>query len=131
MSTGNSFKRYSLIVSCIILTIFVISISLLAVIVQIITFPFTSPEFFYHINCYIAFTIWRSLNFILFKVNGSPPSIDISFEGFPNGVNQNEIPEKESAIIVSNHISATDFYVIHAAALRRGMLGQIRYFLKV
>lgn len=40
------------------------------------------------------------------------------------------IPDEESALVISNHLSYSDFYLIHALAKRRGMLGRCRYFAK-
>ena len=117
--------------SCLIWALLIVGFSLLCGIFQIVAFVFTSSDTFYHLNCWIAFNIWKGLNFILFRLNGTPPSIEISLEGFPNSVNGKEMSEQESAVIISNHVSATDFYLIHEVALKMGMLGQVRYFLKV
>lgn len=42
-----------------------------------------------------------------------------------------ELPEGESAIVISNHVSWTDFYMIQALAIRAGMLGRCRWFAKI
>lgn len=41
-----------------------------------------------------------------------------------------DIPSNESALVISNHLSYSDFYLIHALASRRNMLGRCRYFAK-
>ncbi|RUP51307.1 acyltransferase-domain-containing protein [Jimgerdemannia flammicorona] len=41
-----------------------------------------------------------------------------------------EIPEEESAIVMANHRSWTDFYMIHSVAIRKKMLSNCKYFVK-
>jgi 1-acyl-sn-glycerol-3-phosphate acyltransferase len=41
------------------------------------------------------------------------------------------LPQGESAIVISNHVSWTDFYMIQALAVRAGMLGRCRWFSKI
>lgn len=36
------------------------------------------------------------------------------------------LPDKESAIVISNHRSWTDFYLLHSVAIRRGMLSNCK-----
>ncbi|KAI7856814.1 acyltransferase-domain-containing protein [Circinella umbellata] len=40
------------------------------------------------------------------------------------------IPQNESAIVISNHRSWTDFYLLHSVAIRRNMLSNCKYFVK-
>ncbi|KAI9024047.1 hypothetical protein DFJ74DRAFT_632105 [Hyaloraphidium curvatum] len=40
------------------------------------------------------------------------------------------IPDAESAIVFSNHVSFSDFLLIHSVAIRRGMLPNCKYFAK-
>ncbi|KAG9290917.1 hypothetical protein G9A89_011067 [Geosiphon pyriformis] len=40
------------------------------------------------------------------------------------------LPKNESAIVISNHRSFTDFYILHAVAVRANMLPHIKYFAK-
>ena len=42
-----------------------------------------------------------------------------------------DLPQGESAIVISNHVSWTDFYMIQALALRAGMLSRCRWFAKI
>ncbi|CAG8582077.1 32585_t:CDS:2, partial [Gigaspora margarita] len=41
-----------------------------------------------------------------------------------------KIPSNESAIVISNHQSFTDFYMLHSVAIRRNMLPHVKYFAK-
>jgi len=41
------------------------------------------------------------------------------------------LPNEESAIVIVNHRSSFDFYLIHALARRKNMLGYLKYFAKV
>jgi 1-acyl-sn-glycerol-3-phosphate acyltransferase len=41
--------------------------------------------------------------------------MDITFSG-------EELPRKENAIVISNHVSMIDFYLINAVAIRKGMI---------
>jgi 1-acyl-sn-glycerol-3-phosphate acyltransferase len=45
-------------------------------------------------------------------------------------ISGDEIPNLESALVISNHLSYSDFYLLHAVAIRKGMLGRCRYFAK-
>lgn len=45
-------------------------------------------------------------------------------------VSGDDVPSDESALVISNHLSYSDFYLIHALASRKGMLGRCRYFAK-
>ncbi|KAJ3284136.1 hypothetical protein HK104_010080 [Borealophlyctis nickersoniae] len=40
------------------------------------------------------------------------------------------IPEKENAIVFSNHVSWSDFYLLHSVASRKKMQGSCKYFAK-
>ncbi|CAD6587028.1 MAG: hypothetical protein TREMPRED_004628 [Tremellales sp. Tagirdzhanova-0007] len=40
------------------------------------------------------------------------------------------IPEGESAVIISNHLAYSDYYLVQALAVRAGMLGRCRYFVR-
>jgi 1-acyl-sn-glycerol-3-phosphate acyltransferase len=41
------------------------------------------------------------------------------------------LPEGKSAIVISNHVSWTDFYMIQALETRAGMLGRCRWCSKI
>jgi 1-acyl-sn-glycerol-3-phosphate acyltransferase len=78
------------------------------------------PNLVYDASSLVAGGIWRWIQLIFEKVNGAK----ISFSGDP-------LPKGESAIVVANHLSWSDFYMIQALALRAGMLGRCRYFAKI
>jgi 1-acyl-sn-glycerol-3-phosphate acyltransferase len=84
--------------------------------------PFTRivPNWTYDASSFLAYTVWNwvQLQFELF--NGAI----VTFSG-------DELPQQESAIVIANHVSWTDFYMIQALALRANMLGRCRWFAKI
>ncbi|KAI1329650.1 1-acyl-sn-glycerol-3-phosphate acyltransferase [Xylariaceae sp. FL0255] len=81
--------------------------------------PF-APTLVYHVSSTIAYSVWRWVQHIFEDSNGAK----IKFYG-------DSLPRKESAIVVSNHVTWADFYMIQALAMRSGMLGQCRWFAKI
>ncbi|KAI0482315.1 1-acyl-sn-glycerol-3-phosphate acyltransferase [Xylariaceae sp. FL0804] len=79
-----------------------------------------APNLAYRLSSWIAGSVWRWVQNIFQHCNGA----EIRFYG-------DSLPRKESAIVVSNHVSWTDFYMIQALALRAGMLGHCRWFAKI
>lgn len=77
------------------------------------------PTFTYNGSSYIASTVWSSIQRIFTHTNGA--RITTSGDSLPPG---------ESAIVVANHVSWTDFYMIQALAIKSGMLGRCRWFAK-
>ena len=77
------------------------------------------PNLVYSVSSKIAASVWRGIQTIFTRFNGA--RITISGSNLPPG---------ESAIVIANHISWTDFYMIQAAAIRSDMLGRCRYFAK-
>lgn len=77
------------------------------------------PRLVYDVSSSIASSVWSCIQTIFVRCNGA--CINISGDDLPVG---------ESAIIVSNHVAWSDFYMIQAVALRKGMLGRCRYFAK-
>lgn len=77
------------------------------------------PTFTYSACSYIAYTVWFVIQHIFTSVNGA--HIIVSGDLLPPG---------ESAIVIANHVSWTDFYMIQALAMRSGMLGRCRWFAK-
>ncbi|WRT69079.1 uncharacterized protein IL334_006062 [Kwoniella shivajii] len=45
-------------------------------------------------------------------------------------VTGDEIPQKESAMIITNHLGYSDYYLLQYLSCRAGMLGSSRYFVK-
>ncbi|KAG0648085.1 1-acylglycerol-3-phosphate O-acyltransferase 4 [Hyphodiscus hymeniophilus] len=79
-----------------------------------------APTWVYHASSFIAFTNWSWIQRIFEVFN----SAVITTSG-------DELPHEESAIIIANHVSWTDFYMIQALAIRAGMLGRCRWFSKI
>lgn len=81
---------------------------------------FVFPNFVYDASSFIAFTCWWWIQAIFEYFNGG--IISISGETLPQG---------ETAIVIANHVSWTDFYMIQALAIRARMLGRCRWFAKI
>ncbi|KAE8442658.1 hypothetical protein EG329_002956 [Mollisiaceae sp. DMI_Dod_QoI] len=86
----------------------------------LLPFSFLFPNFVYDASSFVAFTNWIWIQSIFEVFNGG--KITISGD---------TLPDSESAIVVSNHVSWTDFYMIQRLALRSGMLGRCRWFSKI
>jgi 1-acyl-sn-glycerol-3-phosphate acyltransferase len=78
------------------------------------------PNWVYDASSFVAFTNWSWIQFIFEVFNGGK----IAMSG-------DVLPEGESAIVIANHVSWTDFYMIQALAVRAGMLGRCRWFAKI
>ncbi|KAJ5042108.1 uncharacterized protein L3040_004666 [Drepanopeziza brunnea f. sp. 'multigermtubi'] len=78
------------------------------------------PDLVYNASSLVASTIWIWIQFIFEIFNGGI----ITFSGLP-------VPANESAIVIANHVSWTDFYMIQALAIRAGMLSRCRWFAKI
>lgn len=78
-----------------------------------------SPTAAYNASSLIAASVWQHIQHIFTRVNDA----DILITG-------DTLPAGESAIVVSNHVEWSDFYLIQALALRAGMLGRCRWFAK-
>ncbi|KAK3701316.1 hypothetical protein LTR37_015537 [Vermiconidia calcicola] len=78
------------------------------------------PDFCYTASSYIAESVWYGIQRVFTRVNRA----DIIVSGDEN------LNENESAIVISNHVEWTDFYLIQELALRAGMLGKCRWFAK-
>lgn len=77
------------------------------------------PSLTYNISSRIAYSVWGAIQLIFTRFNSA--RITISGSSIPYG---------ESAIVVANHVSWTDFYTIQELALHAGMLGRCRWFAK-
>lgn len=78
------------------------------------------PNWVYDASSFVAFTNWKWIQTIFQVFNGGK----ITMSG-------DSLPEGESAIVIANHVSWTDFYMIQALAIRAGMLGRCRWFAKI
>lgn len=79
-----------------------------------------APDLVYRVSSRIAYSVWKWIQVIFERYNGA----QITFSG-------DRLPMRESAVVVSNHVTWADFYMIQALALRSGMLGQCRWFAKI
>ncbi|CAG8950883.1 hypothetical protein HYFRA_00003100 [Hymenoscyphus fraxineus] len=86
----------------------------------LLPFSYLFPNFIYDASSAVAFSNWNWIQCIFEVFNGG----QINMSG-------DELPEGESAIVISNHVSWTDFYMIQAMAVRAGMLGRCRWFAKI
>ena len=66
--------------------------------------PFSTllPTQCYNVSSHIAATVWRGVQWIFTKVNGA----QITVSG------AEKLPKGESAIVISNHVEWTDFYMV-------------------
>ena len=124
---------------------------LLGIIVNLIQVPLLLTSLYdralyYHINSLIAYIIWESLQLIYEKLSGAtvkftPETLKwLQQESMAtskycqwscylkNYFNNQD--SHASAIVISNHCAASDWYMIHAVANRLGCLGYLRYVMK-
>ncbi len=78
------------------------------------------PNWVYNASSFVAFYNWYWIQCIFEVFNGA--KITMSGDVLPAG---------ESAIVIANHVSWTDFYMIQALAIRSGMLDRCRWFAKI
>lgn len=86
----------------------------------LLPFSYFFPDGVYNAASFVAFTNWKWIQAIFEILNGGV----ITMSG-------DDLPQGESAIVISNHVSWTDFYMIQALAIRSGMLGRCRWFAKI
>lgn len=77
------------------------------------------PTFSYDVSSRIAWSVWKSIQWMFTRFNGA--KITVSGDTLPQG---------ETAIVISNHVEWTDFYMIQELAIRAGMLSRCRWFAK-
>ncbi|ORY28785.1 hypothetical protein BCR39DRAFT_533849 [Naematelia encephala] len=82
--------------------------------------PFSEPSS-WSLACWTAEWFWRYMqNHWEINLNAGPV---IYVTGDP-------LPYQESAIVISNHLSFSDYYLVQHLAVKAGMLGRCRYFAK-
>merc|ERR1712093_943755 len=113
MSTGNVLTTLRGLVIIIPWALYLVLMDLVCSLLLPLSYFF--PDGVYNASSFVAFTNWNWIQCI-FAV--------ITMSG-------DEVPEGESAIVISNHVSWTDFYMIQALAIRAGMLGRCRWFAKI
>lgn len=77
------------------------------------------PSQVYDVSSRLAASVWLGIQRIFTYDNGA--YITASGVSLPRG---------ESAIVISNHVSWSDFYLIQHLAIKSGMLGRCRWFAK-
>ncbi|CAH1764860.1 6594_t:CDS:10 [Entrophospora sp. SA101] len=80
--------------------------------------PF-SKRLVWKINSRSAHSMWWVMQWIFERQHKGK----ITFSG-------DKIPSNESAVVISNHRSFTDFYMLHSVAIRKNMLPHVKYFAK-
>ncbi|KAK9729281.1 hypothetical protein K7432_000431 [Basidiobolus ranarum] len=90
-------------------------------VLQLITLPFLSfsRRLSYEFNSGVAGSIWH----VMQRIFKSRYKGRITYSG-------DQLPANESAIVISNHVSTTDVYLIHSVAQAQGMLSYCKYFAK-
>lgn len=118
MSTGNIFTTLRGLVIIIPWAFYLVLMDLVCSI--LLPFSYFFPDGVYNASSFVAFTNWNWIQCIFEICNGGV----ITMSG-------DKVPQGESAIVISNHVSWTDFYMIQALAIRAGMLGRCRWFAKI
>ena len=80
---------------------------------------FVAPALVYHASSKLAYWIWKGIQDICTRHNGA--RITISGP---------RLPRHESALVIANHVSWTDFYLIQELAIKADMLPYCRWFAK-
>eukprot|EP00834_Sanchytrium_tribonematis_P004880 NODE_264_length_11354_cov_1.067170.p5 type:complete len:311 gc:universal NODE_264_length_11354_cov_1.067170:9131-10063(+) len=77
---------------------------------------------FYSVNSKIVGFLWRLAQQLFEQVNGATVTFSKNVESIKN--------DGKNGFIMSNHLSYSDWYLLHAFAMRAGILGYLRYFAK-
>ena len=80
---------------------------------------FVAPTVVYHASSKLAGWVWKGIQRICTYWNGA----QITTSG-------QRLPQGESAIVIANHVSWTDFYLIQELAIKADMLSYCRWFAK-
>ncbi|CEG80807.1 hypothetical protein RMATCC62417_15090 [Rhizopus microsporus] len=78
-----------------------------------------SERLMIRINSGLIGTVWKVMQYIFERRKKA----HITFSG-------DHIPFGENALVISNHVSWTDIYLLHSVANRRNMLKNCKYFVK-
>ncbi|RHZ81375.1 hypothetical protein Glove_120g225 [Diversispora epigaea] len=97
---------------------FALSINIVQICSLLLISPF-SRRILWNINSRGAHSMWWIMQYIFEHKHKAK----ITFSG-------DQIPSNESAIVISNHRSYSDFYMLHSVAMRRKMLPHVKYFAK-
>jgi 1-acyl-sn-glycerol-3-phosphate acyltransferase len=85
----------------------------------LLVYSFLVPTLTYNLASLIAASVWTHIQHIFTHTNGARIL-----------VTGDSLPQNESAIVLSNHVEWSDFYMIQELALRANMLGRCRWFAK-
>jgi 1-acyl-sn-glycerol-3-phosphate acyltransferase len=85
----------------------------------LLVYSFVVPTLTYNLASLIAASVWTHIQHIFTRSNGARIL-----------VTGDSLPQNESAIVLSNHVEWSDFYMIQELALRANMLGRCRWFAK-
>ncbi|KAK4683882.1 hypothetical protein P7C73_g6330, partial [Tremellales sp. Uapishka_1] len=108
------------------LSVHTVAISLLITLATVVLFslflikPF-SEQLAWSIACYVAEKFWNYMQYHWETTLNAAPAIEITGD---------ELPAGENALVLSNHLGYSDYYLIHHLAAKAGMLGKCRYFAK-
>lgn len=80
---------------------------------------FFAPTLAYQVSSNIAYWVWAGVQSIFTRLNKA----QITTSG-------DQLPTNESAIVICNHVSWTDFYLIQQLAWKANMLQHCRWFAK-
>lgn len=99
-----------------------VTLTLVANIVQLITWPLflVAPEIAFTLNGRLAGGLWRLCQFYFNFICGA--QVDLKID--------KEIKANQNALVISNHRFFGDFFLLHAFALKCGMLDHCKYFAK-
>ena len=111
-------------------TILVTLLCALGSLIQLLCLPleFFSPGSYYKLNSNLAFIVWRVLLWVFENFSGIRLLMTPQTQRLIRDAKANR--HQESAIVICNHRSASDWYFIHAVAHRLNLLGYQRYFVK-
>ncbi|KAK7534448.1 hypothetical protein IWX46DRAFT_315744 [Phyllosticta citricarpa] len=91
-----------------------------AVLSLLLPFKLFAPTAIYNASSVLAESVWAWIQAIFTRCNRARIVVSTSCP----------LPRAESAIVVSNHVAWSDFYMIQQLALHQGMLGRCRWFAK-
>ncbi|KAK8186065.1 hypothetical protein BC567DRAFT_214984 [Phyllosticta citribraziliensis] len=91
-----------------------------AVLSLLLPFKLFAPTAVYNASSVLAESVWAWIQAVFTRCNRARIVVSTSCP----------LPRAESAIVVSNHVAWSDFYMIQQLALHQGMLGRCRWFAK-
>lgn len=99
-----------------------------------------APKAVYHASSIIAESVWAWIQAIFVRLNRADLTVQrrdrsrspasSSGSGSDSDSKKAQFPTGESVIVIANHVSWADFYLIQEVAQQAGMLGRCRWFAK-